>query len=155
MDTKSFSSRQVRWAQKLSCYHFQIDCRQGKANGAIDALSRYPQQSAEEEDTLRTENVKILHHLQSLLAKVSGLSISHLSPLHQILICGTTIFPQLCQFWDSLQNDIAQNSPYITNIGGMRLQLSELQENDKEIKLLRRAAGLSEGWKDVEGVLQY
>ena len=25
MDTKSLSSRQVRWAQKLSCYHFQID----------------------------------------------------------------------------------------------------------------------------------
>ena len=25
MDTKSFSSRQVRWAQELSCYHFRID----------------------------------------------------------------------------------------------------------------------------------
>ena len=25
MDTKSLSSRQVCWAQKLSCYHFQID----------------------------------------------------------------------------------------------------------------------------------
>ena len=39
METKSLSSRQVRWAQKLSCYHFQIDYRQGKANGAADALS--------------------------------------------------------------------------------------------------------------------
>ena len=39
MDTKSLSSRQVRWAQKLSRYHFQIDYRQGKANGAPDALS--------------------------------------------------------------------------------------------------------------------
>ena len=39
MDTKSLSSRQVRWAQKLSCYHFQIDYCQGKANGATDALS--------------------------------------------------------------------------------------------------------------------
>ena len=37
----------------------------------------------------------------------------------------------------------------------MRLRLSELQENDKEAKLLRRVAGLPEGWKDVEGVLQY
>ena len=27
MDTKSLSSRQVRWAQELSCYHFQIDYR--------------------------------------------------------------------------------------------------------------------------------
>ena len=63
MDTKSLSSRQVRWAQELSCYHFQIDYCQDKANGAADALSRYPQQSAEKEDTLRTKNVKILHHL--------------------------------------------------------------------------------------------
>ena len=93
MDTKSLSSRQVRWAQELSRYHFRIDYRQGKANGAADALSRYPQRSAEEEETLRSENIKILHRLQSSLAKVSGLSTSQLSPLHQILICGTTVLP--------------------------------------------------------------
>ena len=93
MDTKSLSSRQVRWAQELSWYHFQINYRQGKANGAADALSWYPQQSPKEEDTLRSENIKILHRLQSSLAKVSGLSTSQLSPLHQVLICGTTVFP--------------------------------------------------------------
>ena len=27
MDTKSLSSRQVRWAQELSCYHFRINYR--------------------------------------------------------------------------------------------------------------------------------
>ena len=27
MDTKSLSSRQVYWAQKLFCYHFQINFR--------------------------------------------------------------------------------------------------------------------------------
>ncbi len=37
IDTKSLSSRQVRWAQELSKYHFRIDYRQGKANGAADA----------------------------------------------------------------------------------------------------------------------
>ena len=37
----------------------------------------------------------------------------------------------------------------------MRLQLSKLQENDKETKLLRGAAGLPESWEDVEGVHQY
>ena len=62
-NTKSLSFRQIRWAQKLFCYHFQIDCHQGKANGAADALSQYPQQSAEEEKTPRDENVKILHRL--------------------------------------------------------------------------------------------
>ena len=34
MDTKSLDSRQVRWAQKLSKYHFRIDYRQGKAKRA-------------------------------------------------------------------------------------------------------------------------
>ena len=39
IDTKNLSSRQVRWAQKLSCYHFQINYCQGKANRTADALS--------------------------------------------------------------------------------------------------------------------
>ena len=98
MNTKSLSSRQICWAQELSRYHFRIDYRQGKANGAADALSRYPQRSAEEEETLRDENVKILHRLQSSLtnASLSSLSTSvELSPLHQILICGTYVLPQL------------------------------------------------------------
>ena len=146
MDTKSLSSKQVRWAQKLSQYHFQIDYRQGKANGAADALFRYLQQSAEEEETLRAENVKILHRLQSSLAKVSSLSTSHPSPLYQILICGTTALPQLHQFWDSLRSEIARDSPYVANIGGMRLRLPKLQDNDEEAKTLRSAAaGLPEG----------
>ena len=72
MDTESLSSRQVRWAQELSCYHFQIDYYQGKANRVNDALSQYPQQSTKEEETLCAENVKILHRLQSSLARVSG-----------------------------------------------------------------------------------
>ena len=153
MDTKSLSSRQVCWAQKLSCYHFQIDYCQGKANGAADALSRYSQRSAEEENTLRAENVKILYRLQSLLAKISGLSVnsSHLSTLHQVLICGTYVFPQLNQFWDSLQSGIAHDGPY-ASIGGINLQLPKLKDNDKEAKVLR-AGGLMEGWEEVEGVL--
>ena len=52
MDTKSLSSKQVRWAQELSRYHFQIDYRQGKANAAADAFSRFPQKSQSEEEEL-------------------------------------------------------------------------------------------------------
>ena len=37
----------------------------------------------------------------------------------------------------------------------MKLRPSELQENDKQAKLLRGSADLMEGWKDVKGVLQY
>ena len=137
METKSLSSRQVRWAQELSCYHFQIDYCQSKANGAADALSRYPQQSAEEEKTLRSENVKILHRLQSSLAKVSGLSTSRLLPLHQILICGTTVLPRLNKFWDTLRAELNEERPYKANIGAMRLRLQELQKTDSEAQKIR------------------
>ena len=41
MDTKSLSSRQVRWAQELSRYHFCIDYQQGKANAAANTLSQF------------------------------------------------------------------------------------------------------------------
>ena len=128
MDTKNLSSRQVRWTQKLSRYYFWIDYCQGKANRGTNALSRYLQRSAKEEDTSRAKNVKILHYLQSLLAKVSCLLVesSQLAPLHQVLICGTTVLPQLYQFWDFLQSNIAWNSPYIANIRSMRLRLFEL-----------------------------
>ena len=68
IDTKSLSSRQVRWAKELSQYHFQINYRQGKVNGAADALLRYPRRSAEEEDILRTKNIKRVGRPEILLA---------------------------------------------------------------------------------------
>ena len=95
MDTKSLSSRQIHWAQELSQYHFQIDYRQGKANAAADALSRFPQESQDEEDELRAENGQIFHRLQNSLtnASLAGLSFPSSLPshLHQVLICGTYI----------------------------------------------------------------
>ena len=56
MDTKSLSSKQVRWAQELSRYHFRIDYHQGKANAGADILSRFPQRSQSEEEELQIEN---------------------------------------------------------------------------------------------------
>ena len=157
MDTKSLSSKQVRWAQKLFCYHFQIDYCQGKANEAADTLFQYPQRSVEEEKTLRAENVKILHHLQSLLTNtsLSSLTVSkpNLSLLHQVLVCRTHVLPQLHHFWTSLQSDIAWNGLY-ASIGDMNLRLPKLQDNNKEAKMLR-TGGLLKGWKDVKEVLQY
>ncbi len=79
MDTKNLSSRQVQWAQELSRYHFRIDYQQGKAKSAANTLSRYPQRSAKEEETLRAENAKILHRLRSSFAQVLGLNVSEIS----------------------------------------------------------------------------
>ena len=110
MDTKSLSSRQVRWAQELSRYHFQIDYCQGKINAAANALSRFPQKSQHEENKLQAENGQILYHLQNSLtnASLAGLSFS-VSPssslpshLHQVIICETYVLPQPRQFWDGL-----------------------------------------------------
>ena len=56
IDMKSLSSRQVRWAQKLSHYYFRINYHQGKANGAAEALSCFSQMNQAEEDELQTEN---------------------------------------------------------------------------------------------------
>ena len=63
MDTKSLSSRQVRWVQKLSKYHFRIDYCQGKANKAADAFSRFPQRSQNKKKKLWAENTQIFHRL--------------------------------------------------------------------------------------------
>ena len=71
IDTKNLSSKQVRWAQKLFCYHFQIDYCQNKANGGVNALSQYSQWSVKEEETFWAKNIKIFYHLQLSLAKVS------------------------------------------------------------------------------------
>ena len=85
IDTKSLSSRQVRWAQELFRYDIQIDYCQGNANGAANILSCFPQRNKDEEEKLRTENTQILYCLQSSLtnAALSGLSTSFsLLPQH-------------------------------------------------------------------------
>ena len=95
MNTNSLSSRQVRWAQELSWYHFQIDHRQGKANAAADGLSRFPQKSQDEEEELRAENGQIFHCLQNSLTSANLASLSAQSHLHQVFICGTYVLPRL------------------------------------------------------------
>ena len=106
INTKSLSSKQVRWAQELSRYYFQINYCQGKANTAADALSRFPQKSQDEKDELQAKNSQIFHCLQNLLTNTSlaGLSLLSSLPLylHQVLIYGTYVLPQLCYFWDGL-----------------------------------------------------
>ena len=92
MDTKNLRSRQVRWAQELFWYHFQINYCQGKANAAADALSRFSQRSQNEEEELRAENDQIFHRLQNSLTSASLASLSFRpSHLHQVFICGTYV----------------------------------------------------------------
>ena len=143
MKTKNLSFRQVCCIQELSRYYFRIEYRQDKVNGADNILFHYLQHSAEEEENFFIENVKIFYRLQFSLARVFGLLTSHLSSLHQIFICRTTVFSQLHRFWDFSQSEIARDNLYIANIWSMRLQLPELQDKDEEAKALE-AAGLPE-----------
>ena len=102
IDTKIFSIRQVKWAQKLSRYHFYIDYQQSKANGAVDTLSYFSQKSQAKENEIKMENTRILHKLHSLLTNASFLCFSNsaeLSPLYQVFICETYVLSQLQQFW--------------------------------------------------------
>ena len=121
MDTKSLSSRQVKWAQELFWYRFQIDYHQAKANSSADVLSRGPWRSQAEEETLQAEKSRILHCLQAPLTYInlerfswSGLvpnpEAVSLSPLHQIFIRGTHMLPQLTRFWKTLQSELTHNN---------------------------------------------
>ncbi len=88
---------------------------------------------------------------------MSGLSVGKqqvLTLLHQVLICGTVVLPQLCQFWDTIRSKLADEGPYTASIGGMRRKLPELQDDNKEAMKLR-SEELPEGWEDIEQVLHY
>ena len=132
MDTKSLSSQQIRWAQELSQYHFQIDYCYYKANAAVDALLKFPQKCQNEENKLWAENSQIFHRLQNSLTNVSLASFNFSDPshLHQVFICGTYVLSQLWQIWNGLRKELAQERPYI--VGSMRLKLHKLQAKDEQ-----------------------
>ena len=103
MDIKSLSFRQIRWAQELSWYHFQIDYCQEKAHRAADALSRFFQKNQAEKNKLQTKNTRIFHKLQFSLTHTSFWDPStstNFSSLYWVLICSTQVLLQLWQFWN-------------------------------------------------------
>ena len=114
-----------------------------------DALSRFLQRSQDEKDELQAENGQIFYYLQNSLTNASlarlNLPSSLPSHLHQVLICGTYVLPQLCHFWDGLQNELASKGPYKASIGGMRLRLQELQSEDKQAWKLRAEQPVKDG----------
>ncbi len=162
MDMKNLRFCQVRWAQKLSQYHFKIDYCQGKANVATDALFCFAQRSQTKEEILRDKNTQILHRLQTSLTKANLARLSSLGhqtvdllPLYQMLIYKTLVLPRLCPIWAMFQGKLAYKKPYQASIRGLRLQLPELQAEDQEAQKLREQ-GLKDGWdENVDGVLYH
>ncbi len=58
------------------------------------------------------------------------------------------------QFWDIFQKELAAVDPYTTSIEGIKIELLELRDDNKEAKKLR-SERLLEGWEDIEQVLYY
>ena len=119
-----------------------MDYCQGKANGAVDTLSRFFQWDNKEEANLWAENTWILHYLQFPLTNTS---ISHLNttfsgllPQQQVFICGNYALPQVWRFWSIFQIELANEQPYKASIGNMRLMLQELQEANRKAQELRQ-----------------
>ena len=65
------------------------------------------------------------------------------------------MLPQLRQFWDTFQAELADENLYKASIGGMRLRLSELQESDPETQELKSKEQLPDGWEDIDGILYH
>ena len=80
--------------------------------------------------------------------------MSRLLPLHKILIYGTTVFPRLNEFWDTLRAKLNEEGPYKASIGAMHLRLQELQETNSEAQKIG-AVELQERWEEVDGVFHY
>ena len=156
INTKSLSSCQVRWAQELFHYHFHINYRQGKANRAADALSRYPQQSQGNEEILQAENTRILQRLQFLLtnACVSSTFLTHVVSLKYVIICETHIFPNLFQSWEMFRQELVTESPNQASIRSMRLRLVELQAEDGQAQKIR-VEKLGRNWEDSDRILHH
>ena len=157
IDMKSLSSCQVRWAQKLSKYHFWIDYCQGKANGAANALSRFSQWDNEEKTNLWAKNTWILYCLQfsPTNASISGLNTMFLGflPQHQVFIWRIYALPQLWRFWSILQTKLANEQPYEASISSMRLRLQKLQEANRQAQKLRQQKANS--YKKIDEILHY
>lgn len=132
IDTKSLSFREVRWAQELSWYNFQIDYHQVKANQVADAFSKFFQSSLEEEETVKAENVKILHRLQSSLAFiiVSNLKANF---LYYVIVCRIHVLSQIVNYWNMFQVELVEETFYKVNISLFRLCLPKLQEKDLKV----------------------
>ena len=87
---------------------------------------------------------------------ISGISStlsSSLTPLHQVLVYGTHVFPQLHHFCDTFRTKLAAKGPYKVSIGGMRLRLQKLQEED--IKAQKIKTEKRESWEEIDGVLHH
>ena len=101
--------------------------RQGKCG--CNALFCFLWRNEDEKEKLLAENTWIFHCLQFSLtnATLLGLFIlASLSPLHQVLICGTHALPHFRRFQNCFQTKLIDGGLYLASIGSMRLQLQEL-----------------------------
>jgi len=64
LKTRFWNQRQIRWAQRLADYHFEIVYRPGKRGGKLDSLSRWPEYRPEEGAKLSEQSILKSEHFQ-------------------------------------------------------------------------------------------
>lgn len=139
MGIKTQIFKQICWAWELFWSFFCIDYCQQKTNAAVNAILYSPKKSQTQKQTLKDENIQILHCLQILPTKtsVARLSLSSFStqnniinsflPTYQGLICETYILLRLYLFWTYLLSELTPKEPYqMLSIWDLTLRLLEL-----------------------------
>ena len=66
----------------------------------------------------------------------------------------TAILLRLHQFWNTIQDKLAYEGSYTTNIMGIRIKLLELQDNEKKIKKVSLEELLKD-WEDIKEMFHY
>lgn len=82
----------------------------------------------------------------------SGLFLSLLL-LHQVIVCKTHVLPQLHQFWDKFQSNLADKNSYKTSINGMKLRFQELKKKDDLAKKIK--AEKLKSWKESDKLFHH
>ena len=63
-------------------------------------------------------------------------STQHLTPPHHVIICGTHVFPSTTSVLGFVPPRLDSEGPYKVSIGGMRLRLQELQEENTQAQMM-------------------
>jgi hypothetical protein len=119
-ETRVYSRRQVRWAEKLSRYDFVIIFRPGRQSGKPDALSRRPDYTSGDDSAARTLTFLKPHHVDTSL--LGGQPVLPTYSLNSNVVSGTLVGAEIDKdllelIRSNLENDdfISPYLPFLKN----------------------------------------
>ena len=142
INTKSLSSQQVHGTQNLSCYHFHIDYRQGKANRNTDALSCWEYKNFSVSAFLANQRLYVYY--PSCLCRVFESSY----------YLRDKYFFRLMLVLRNVPLKTTADGLYQASIRDMKLKLVELQTKDSWVRKIR-AKKLCANCEDSNRILHH